>query len=63
MRDRHVLAKTAHQSHLIRVDCVDDTTGTQEQACLEHGMGEEVEHTGHITQLGVIVHQGLMAWH
>ena len=49
MCNRHILAQATHQGHLIGVNGVDDTTGTQEQTSLEHGVGEEMEHTGHIT--------------
>ena len=49
MGDRHILTKSAHQCHLITMDGMDDTTGTQEQASLEHGMGEQMEHTSHET--------------
>ena len=48
MSDWHVLAQTSHQSHLVRVDGMYDTTGTEEEASLEHGVCEEVEHTGKI---------------
>ena len=34
---------------------MNDGTGAEEQAGLEHGVGEQVEHTGHVTELGVIV--------
>ena len=44
MGDRHILAKSAHCRHLIAVYGVDDTSCTEEQASLEHGVGEEVEH-------------------
>ena len=60
VRNRHILAQTTHQSHLIRVYCMDDTTGTQEQASLEHSVGEQMEHTSHITQLSVIIHDSTM---
>ena len=60
MRDRHILAQTTHQRHLVRVNGVDDTTGTQEQASLEHSVGKQVEHTSHITQLSVVVEQRTM---
>ena len=62
MRDRHILAETTHERHLIRVDGMDDTTCTQEEAGLEHSMRKQVEHTSHVTQLSVVVHQGLMTW-
>ena len=48
MCNRHILAETSHQGHLIGVNSMDDTTSTQEQAGLEHGVGEEMEHTCHI---------------
>ena len=60
MGDRHILTQTSHQCHLVRVDGMDDTTSTQEQTCLEHSVGEEVEHTSHITQLCVVVEQTAM---
>ena len=58
MRDRHVLVQTAHQCHLIGVHGMDDTTGAEEETSLEHGVGEQVEHTGHVAQLCVVVEQG-----
>ena len=57
MGDRHILAQATHQGHLVRVNGMDDTAGTQEQAGLEHSVGEEVEHASHITQLCVVVEQ------
>ena len=62
MSNRHILAQTSHQGHLVRVDSVDDTTSTEEQTSLEHSVGEQVEHTSHITQLSVIIHQSLVTW-
>ena len=63
MRNRHILTETTHQRHLIAVDSVDNTSSTEEQASLEHGVGEEVEHTSHITQLSMIIHQcAMMTW-
>ena len=44
MRNRHVLAETAHGTHLVAVYRMDDATGTEEQQCLEHGVSEQVEH-------------------
>ena len=32
MSDRHILTQTTHQSHLVAVNSVDDTTSTQEQS-------------------------------
>ena len=58
--NRHILAQTTHHSHLVRVDSVDDTTGTEEQASLEHGVGEQMEHTGHETKLCMIVKNTVM---
>ena len=60
MRDGHVLAQTTHQGHLVGVNGMDDTTGTKEEASLEHGVGEQVEHTGHVTQLRVVVEHGFV---
>ena len=61
MGDGHVLAEPAHECHLVAVDGVDDTTGTEEEAGLEHGVGEQVEHSGHESQLGVVVEHGLVS--
>ncbi len=58
--NRHIFAQTAHHSHLVRVNGVDDTTGTEEQAGLEHSMGKEVEHTSHETKLCMIVEHTMM---
>ena len=44
MGDWHILAQSAHCRHLVAVDGVDDTSCTEEQTSLEHGVGEEVEH-------------------
>ena len=55
MRHRHVLAQASHQRHLIGVYRMDDTASTEEQTSLEHGMGEQMEHRSHVTQLSVVV--------
>ena len=60
MSDRHVLAQTTHQSHLVAVNSVDDTSSAKEQASLEHSVGKQVEHTSHVTQLSVVVENGTM---
>ena len=58
--DGHVLAQATHQRHLVRVDGMDDAAGSEEQTSLEHGVGEQMEHTGHVAQLGVVVEDGTM---
>ena len=60
MGDGHILAQSAHQGHLVGMDSMDDAAGSKEQAGLEHGMGEQVEHAGHVAQLGVIVEHAVM---
>ena len=47
--NRHILTQATHHRHLITMYGMDDTTSTQEQTCLEHGMSEQVEHTCHET--------------
>ena len=54
MGDGHVFAQTSHQCHLVAVNGMDDATGAKEEAGLEHGVGEEVEHAGHIAQTAVV---------
>ena len=54
MGDGHILAQTSHQGHLVAVNGMDDATGAKEEAGLEHGVGEEVEHAGHIAQTAVV---------
>ena len=61
VRNRHVLAQASHHGHLVGVDGVDDTTGSEEETSLEHGMSKEVEHTSHVAQLRVVVEHGLMS--
>ena len=50
MRDGHVLAQTSHGRHLVAVNCVNDATGAEEEQCLEHGVGEQVEHRSHVAE-------------
>ena len=50
MGNRHVFAQTAHGFHLVAVYGMDDASGSQEEQGLEHGVCEQVEHTGHVTQ-------------
>ena len=40
---------------------MDDATGSQEQASLEHSVGEQMEHTSHETELCMIVEHPVMA--
>ena len=49
MRKRHILAHAAHSRHFVAVNHMNNGTGAQEEASLEHCMGEEVEHSCHIT--------------
>ena len=59
MRHGHIFAQAAHCRHLVRVYGVDDAAGAEEQQRLEHGVGEEVEHRGHVTEsAGVGVGRG-----
>ncbi len=57
-RNRHVLAQTAHQPHVLSqggvvthdlFHAVDDGTGTQEQHRLKVGVGHQVEQTGPVS--------------
>ena len=50
VRDGHVLAQSTHGRHLVAVYGMDDAAGPEEEQRLEHGVGEEVEHGGHVTQ-------------
>ena len=50
MGDWHVLTQTAHGRHLVAVDGMDDTSSTEEEQGLKHGVGEEMEHGGHVTE-------------
>ena len=58
MRHGHVFAQAAHGRHLVAVDGMDDAAGTEEEQRLEHGMGEEVEHGGHVTQTTMVLMSG-----
>ena len=55
MSNGHILPKTSHHCHFIGMNGMDDATCTKEKASLEHGMGEEVEHSGHISKLRMVV--------
>ena len=48
--DGHVLAQSAHRAHLVAVHGVDNATRAEEEQCLEHGVGEEVEHGSHVAE-------------
>ena len=50
MSDGHILAQTSHHRHLIAVNGMDDTSGTEEEASFEHGVCEEVEHGSHVSE-------------
>ena len=70
MGDRHIFAQTAHIHFLIRVYSMDDATGTEEQASLEHGVGEQMIHSSHISKsvnIGIFLsHRNLAefgVWH
>ena len=54
VRNRHILAETAHSTHLVAVYRMDDATCTKEQQCLEHGVSEQVEHARHVTQTSMM---------
>ncbi len=55
---RHVFPKSAHVAHLVAMHGVDNGAGAEEQEGLEHGVGEEVEHGGHVAQPLVAAHSG-----
>ena len=54
MCNGHILTQATHELLLVAVHGVDDTTRTEEQTSLEHGMGKEMEHSGHVTQSALI---------
>ena len=54
VRDGHILAQTSHSRHLVAVDGMDDAARAEEEQGLEHGVGEEVEHAGHVTQASFV---------
>ncbi len=54
MCNRHVFAQTAHRRIVVAVDSVDERTRSEEEERLEHGVGEEVEHRGHISETGIV---------
>ena len=63
MRDGHILAQATHCAHLVAVNGMNDTAGTEEEASLEHGVGEEMEHGGHVAQRTMCVNHSLVARH
>ena len=58
MRNRHVLAQSAHSRHLVAVHRMDDAACAKEQQGLEHGMRKQMEHACHITQSAFVGIQG-----
>lgn len=54
----HILVQTSHILLEVAADNHDDGTGAEEEQGLEHGVGKEVEHTGHITQTTLVVVDG-----
>ena len=52
--NRHVFVQAAHGLHLVAVYGVDDASGTQEKQGFEHGVSEQVEHAGHVTQTAFV---------
>lgn len=50
VRDRHILPQSAHGRHFVAMYRMDNAAGSQEKQCLEHGVGEQMVHTCHITQ-------------
>ena len=57
MSDWHIFTHPPHCTHFITMNCVDKATSTEEECCLEHSMGEEMEHTCHITDTKFMVDQ------
>ena len=49
MGNRHVFAQNAHGFHFVAEYGVYDASGSQEEQSFEHGVCEQVEHTGHVT--------------
>ena len=52
--NRHVLVQSAHILLEVAADDDNDCTRAEEEQCLEHGMGEEVEHGSHITEAAMM---------
>src|SRR5574344_60071 len=50
MGNWHILAKISHIEFLVTAYSLYDTSCTEEEASLKHGMCKEVEHTCHITK-------------
>ena len=46
----HVFSEAAHGCVVVGVHSVDERAGSEEQEGLEHGVSEEVEHGGHVTE-------------
>ena len=57
MGDGHIFAQTTHFAHFVAVNGVDDATCTQEETSFEHGVGEEMEQTCHVSEGSMIINQ------
>ena len=55
--DRHILVQTTHVLLEVAADDDNDSTGAEEEQRLEHGVGEEVEHAGHIADTSLAFHR------
>ena len=53
--NRHVLVQTAHVILEVAADDDDDGTRAEEEQCLEHSVGKQVEDTSHVTQTTVVL--------
>ena len=50
MGDGHIFAETAHRGVVVGVYGMDEGTCTEEEERLEHGVCEQVEHGGHVSE-------------